>query len=144
NQSTFSGTFTLIQSASTGQIKGLLNANGLVPLTRHAIHIHSFGDTSQFDTQIGPHFNPTNTSHGCPSSTSTTAFHLGDIGSFDVDSTGSVVNKAWTLTPNNISLINLNSPGFVLGRSIAIHEKEDDCTSQPAGNSGAKIAVGVV
>ena len=32
----------------------------------------------------------------------------------------------------------------VLGRAIIIHSKPDDFTSQPAGNSGEKIACGII
>lgn len=32
----------------------------------------------------------------------------------------------------------------VLGRSVVVHAKADDFTTQPAGNSGEKIACGVI
>jgi Cu-Zn family superoxide dismutase len=33
---------------------------------------------------------------------------------------------------------------FVVGRSLVVHAKPDDLTSQPSGNSGARIGVGVI
>jgi superoxide dismutase, Cu-Zn family len=32
----------------------------------------------------------------------------------------------------------------VIGRSIIIHAKEDDLTSQPSGNAGPRISQGVI
>ena len=33
---------------------------------------------------------------------------------------------------------------FIIGRSIVVHADADDLKSQPAGNSGPRIAVGVI
>ena len=32
----------------------------------------------------------------------------------------------------------------IIGRAVIIHEKPDDFTTQPSGNSGAKIGCGVI
>jgi len=32
----------------------------------------------------------------------------------------------------------------VVGKAVVVHEKEDDLKSDPAGNSGARIACGVL
>ncbi len=32
----------------------------------------------------------------------------------------------------------------IIGRSVIIHDKPDDFTTQPSGNSGTKIACGVI
>ena len=32
----------------------------------------------------------------------------------------------------------------IIGKTIIIHDKPDDFTSQPSGNSGKKIACGVI
>jgi Cu-Zn family superoxide dismutase len=32
----------------------------------------------------------------------------------------------------------------VLGRSVVLHEKSDDLKTQPSGNSGARIACGII
>ena len=32
----------------------------------------------------------------------------------------------------------------IIGKTLIIHDKPDDFTSQPSGNSGAKIACGII
>ena len=70
--------------------------------------------------------------------------HVGDLGNIiaDVTSTSSV----------NIvdSLISLNGPFSILGRSIVIHAGEDDlgtggdAGSMATGNAGARLGCGVI
>jgi superoxide dismutase, Cu-Zn family len=40
--------------------------------------------------------------------------------------------------------MSLNGPDSIIGKSIVVHEKEDDLKSDPAGNSGARVACGVI
>jgi Cu-Zn family superoxide dismutase len=37
-----------------------------------------------------------------------------------------------------------NDKDSVIGRSVVVHAKADDLKSQPAGDSGARIACGVI
>ena len=43
-----------------------------------------------------------------------------------------------------IAGLGLSGPNGVVGRSIVVHADPDDYKSQPAGNSGARIACGVI
>ena len=40
--------------------------------------------------------------------------------------------------------MNLKGPDSIIGKSVVVHEKEDDFKTDPAGNSGARIACGVI
>jgi Cu-Zn family superoxide dismutase len=103
---------------------------------KHGIHFHEKGDCSAPDaTSAGPHWNPDNTSHGAPGP----EHHAGDLGNIEVgeDGTGSasVHLDGYTLT---------EGPKGVLGRALIVHAKEDDLTTQPTGNSGDRVACGVI
>ena len=109
---------------------------GLAPGS-HGFHIHEYGDCSAADgSSAGGHFNPEGKPHGGPDSAEA---HAGDYGNLEADASGhavlKVVSHRITLEPG---------PNGVLGRSVIVHAKADDLTSQPAGNSGPRIGCGVI
>jgi Cu-Zn family superoxide dismutase len=106
---------------------------------KHAIHFHEFGDCSAADgSSAGGHWNPTNEDHG---KWGVPPFHRGDIGNFEADNNGNAAMKMET----DLWCIGCEDPvKNILGKSIIVHAGEDDCTSQPSGNAGARIACGVV
>ncbi|PIR26737.1 MAG: superoxide dismutase [Deltaproteobacteria bacterium CG11_big_fil_rev_8_21_14_0_20_42_23] len=121
-----------------GQTGVLLSASisGLTP-GLHGFHIHENGDCSAENASTaGGHFNPEGARHGSPLDAS---HHMGDMGNLLAKENGVAeyeeVLKGITLkdVPNNI-----------LGRSLIIHAATDDFTSQPSGNSGSRIACGVI
>jgi superoxide dismutase, Cu-Zn family len=102
---------------------------------KHGFHIHEKGDCSAPDaSSAGAHFNPTHQHHGGPS---TAEHHAGDLGNLTVDATGRV-HLEWT------GKLQLNGPDSIVGKSVVVHEKEDDLKTDPAGNSGTRIACGVI
>lgn len=114
-----------------------------LPPGPHAIHFHSTGkcdgtESTPF-TSAGAHFNPLGRSHGLDNPAGP---HAGDAPNFSVGSTGaahvSFTTDRVTLTSGSTSLFDSD------GSSIVIHASADDQTSQPSGNSGARIACGVV
>ena len=109
---------------------------GLKPNAKHAFHIHEFGDVSAPDgASAGGHFNPDGHQHGGPGAAQ---HHAGDLGNAQTDGQG----KAHVdMVLHGVSVCGANA---VLGRSVVVHDKEDDLASQPAGNAGARIAVGVI
>jgi Cu-Zn family superoxide dismutase len=128
-----SGTITFTQTD-----KGVLVVADLQGLSKgkHGFHIHEFGDCSSVDgTAAGGHFNPTGKTHGAPMDMSR---HLGDMGNLEADETG----KAHLEYTD--AMIQLNGPNSILGRSVIIHKSEDDLKTQPTGNSGARVACGVI
>jgi Cu-Zn family superoxide dismutase len=114
----------------TGTITGL-------PPGKHGIHIHEKGDLSAPDLMsTGGHYNPDKHIHGGPT---TSPVHAGDFGNITADTSG---KGNIDLTVDDISVG--GDKNDVLGKAVIIHAKEDDLKSQPTGNSGARIAGGVI
>jgi superoxide dismutase, Cu-Zn family len=109
---------------------------GLTP-GKHGFHIHEFGDCSSADANsAGAHFNPTNQPHAGPDAT---ARHEGDMGNVEADASG---NAKLDYVDHQISLS--NDGNSVIGRSVIVHTKADDLKPQPTGDSGGRIACGVI
>jgi superoxide dismutase, Cu-Zn family len=109
---------------------------GLTP-GLHGFHIHEFGDCRAADGHsAGPHFNPENKKHGGPEGPD---HHLGDLGNIKADDGG---RAAIAMTTDVITLD--TGPRGVLGRSVVVHADPDDLMTDPAGNSGARLACGVI
>lgn len=124
-------TFTAIPE---GGIKVVANIDGLTP-GKHGFHVHEFGDCSAPDgSSAGGHFNPKKLPHGAPDAHER---HAGDLGNIVADEKGHVhferIDKVIALSGEN----------NIIGRSIIVHEKEDDF-SQPVGNAGGRLACGVI
>lgn len=112
------------------------NVDG-IKMGPHGFHIHEVGDCTAKDfSSAKGHFNPEQTSHG---SHHGAPRHAGDLGNLVADNQDMVRSK---VTIEGITLG--EGPQSIVGRSVIIHEKEDDLKSQPAGNAGARIACGVV
>ncbi len=102
---------------------------------KHGFHIHEKGDCSAADAaSAGGHFNPTQKHHGGPT---TAEHHAGDLGNIEADASG----KAHLDWKGKLSLSGKDS---IIGRSVVVHEKEDDLKTDPAGNSGARIGCGTI
>ncbi len=106
----------------------------------HAIHIHSVGKCEGPDFKsAGPHFNPNGKKHGTENPEGP---HAGDLPNFEAGPDGhakfSVVTAMVSLGDGPDSLF---QPG---GTSIVIHEDPDDYKTDPSGNSGVRVACGVI
>lgn len=114
----------------TGEISGLTPG-------KHGFHVHQKGDLSDPKlTSAGGHFNPGGTKHGGPGSGEK---HAGDWGNIEANEKG--VAKI-DETFKGVSL--LGEQNGIMGRSIIVHAGPDDLKSDPAGNSGDRIAGGIV
>ena len=130
-----SGTLTFDKVPAGVHIHGQIS--GLEPKSTHAMHIHEFGDASAPDgTSAGSHFNPEGHTHGGPSSA---PHHAGDLGNITADDAGKATID---MTVNDLSIAELRNP--VIGRGVVIHAKADDFQTQPTGNAGGRIGVGVI
>jgi superoxide dismutase, Cu-Zn family len=102
----------------------------------HGIHIHEYGDCSSPDgSSAGGHFNPEGMAHGAPADS---VRHVGDLG--NITATGDSV-AIFELTDKVISFYGMHS---IIGRSVVIHAGGDDLRSQPSGDSGSRMAYGVI
>jgi Cu-Zn family superoxide dismutase len=129
-----SGTVTFTEVADGVQVHAEIT--GLAP-GNHGFHVHEFGDCSAADaTSAGGHFNPTNKPHAGPDATER---HVGDMGNVEADASGKATLE---YVDHQISLT--NDQQSAIGRSVVVHAKADDLKSQPAGDSGARIACGVI
>jgi Cu-Zn family superoxide dismutase len=114
-----------------------IQIDGLVPNTRHGLHIHEVGDCRAPDaSSAGGHFNPQGSEHGGPESQ---VRHAGDLGNVQSDVNGAAKSE---IIVTGISLGTGNDS--IIGRSVIVHAGADDLTSQPSGNAGARIACGLI
>jgi superoxide dismutase, Cu-Zn family len=133
NQTTGVVTF---KPADKGKVEIEARLTGLLPNSKHAIHIHQYGDlTSKDGKSAGDHYNPMHHPHALPDKENR---HAGDFGNLESDQNG---NADFKLTVDNISLAGRLSP--IIGRAVVVHAKLDD-GSQPTGNAGDRIAIGVI
>ncbi len=128
------GTVTFTQ-ADKG-VRVVADVNGLKP-GKHGFHIHQSADLSAPDLKsAGGHFNPGGEKHGGPDAEH---HHAGDLGNLVADEKGHA-----TLDRVFEGLSIAGEKDGVIGHSVVIHAGEDDLKSDPAGNSGARIAAGVI
>jgi superoxide dismutase, Cu-Zn family len=127
------GTITFMQEENGVKITGEIM--GLTP-GEHGFHIHEFGNISDVKgISAGGHFNPSKMKHGSPMDKER---HEGDLGNITADKSGTVHLE---LTD---SMIKLNGENSIIGRSVVVHAGKDDFITQPTGNSGDRIAFGVI
>ena len=113
-----------------------------LPIGVHAIHIHSAPVCEAPDFKsAGGHFNPTSKQHGFMNRE---GHHAGDtpenitVGE-DHRGEASFVLKDISLSPG----LPASVPGTT-GVSFIVHEHADDMKTDPSGNSGNRIACGVL
>lgn len=103
----------------------------------HGFHIHEKGDCSAPDgTSAAGHFNPTGQPHGDPNGV---AHHTGDLPMLYAGADG---RSKLHVELDSLSL--QPGPQGIVGKAVIIHEKFDDFRTQPTGNSGARVACGVI
>ena len=131
------GTARFTQAGNVVRI--LVEAKGLPP-GPHGAHVHAVGkcDPPDFNS-AGPHFNPTNKQHGALNPQGS---HAGDLPNLTVgpDGTGRMET-----TTEQLSLG--SGPSSVWdadGSALVVHANADDFKTDPTGNSGSRVACGVL
>ena len=112
------------------------SVTGLAP-GPHGFHVHENGDCSSADgMSAGGHFNPFGKPHGNPADAD---HHAGDMPMLVADATGAATLTA-ELDPMTVG----GGPSDIIGRAVIVHKDSDDFKTQPTGNSGARVACGVI
>jgi Cu-Zn family superoxide dismutase len=130
------GTVTLTESYAGLIIAGNISGLGL---GAHAIHLHEVGKCVAPFTSAGAHFNPGGKHHGF---SSPQGWHLGDLPNIDTPAAGKL--KFDLLAPGVTLLRGSNALVDADGASIVIHAASDNYHFDPEGDSGSRIACGVI
>jgi Cu-Zn family superoxide dismutase len=129
------GTVTLTDTYAGLLIRGTVSELGL---GAHAIHLHAVGRCDAPFTTAGAHFNPENRLHGFKNPKGA---HLGDLPNIDTPASGRLTFEF--LLPD-VTLRGKHALLDADGASIIIHAARDDYMTDPAGDSGARAACGVI
>ena len=133
--STATGTVRFVQSGSKVMVSG--EVRGLKPNAEHGFHVHEKGDCSSGDgMSAGGHFNPTGTAHG---NHDMGEHHSGDLPQLKANAEGVA---AFSFESTTIAV----GAGVtdVIGKALIVHRDPDDFKTQPTGNSGPRLACGVI
>jgi len=119
----------------SGGVKIVADLKGLTK-GKHGFHIHVLGDCTAPDfSSAGDHFNPKSMSHGSPMDAMR---HEGDMGNIEADESGNAHLEYVDKT------MSFKDDASIIGRSVVVHQNEDDLKTQPSGNAGPRIACGVI
>jgi Cu-Zn family superoxide dismutase len=127
---------TVVFKQKEDHVRIVIDIKGLNKNHKHGFHIHESGDLREGCKSCCAHYNPYNTQHA-----GLEGGHAGDLGNIKTNENGEC----------NISI---KTDKFIvdeiLGRSIIIHQDEDDLglgtfeDSKTTGHSGSRIACSVI
>lgn len=129
---------TAIITAAGDKVTIAIAVAGL-PNGIHGMHLHAVGkcEAPAF-TSAGPHLNPHSAQHGTANPAGS---HLGDLPNVTTNSLGAgAVSAALPGTRAELEAALFDTDGT----AIVVHAAADDYRTDPSGNSGARIACGVL
>lgn len=129
---------TALLTAASDKLTLTVAVAGL-PAGQRSIHLHMIGrcDAPDF-ASAGGHLNPMARKHGAMNPAGS---HLGDLPNLMIDSQGKGALSVELGAPREAALAALFDSD---GAAIVIHAAADDYKTDPTGNSGARIACGVL
>jgi Cu-Zn family superoxide dismutase len=131
------GTVALTQTKAGVRLR--VTVQDLTP-GEHGFHIHAVGKCEPPFTSAGPHFNPNEKKHGLRSRV---GHHAGDMNNLKIPKNGKLTT---TITNKDVTL-EKGKPNSLFhdgGTAIVIHAGPDDQLTDPSGNSGDRVACGVI
>lgn len=127
------GTASFVDTGSG--LEARISAEGL-PAGTHGVHLHMVGRCDPPDFQsAGAHWNPAMKQHGRDNPQGA---HAGDLPNLIVGADGRGMIR-FTVPQASLSTL-LDADGA----AVVIHAKADDYRTDPSGNSGGRIACGVI
>jgi superoxide dismutase, Cu-Zn family len=128
---------TAVVFRRSGEVTASVTINGL-PGAIHGLHLHAIGKCEAPFTSAGPHLNPGGHQHG---KDNPLGAHLGDLPNIIIDKAGlgsvtATLGIDWAAISAALSDDD--------GTAIVLHAAADDYRTDPTGNSGARIACGVL
>ena len=127
------------QVLAQGEATSIAVALTGLPAGVHGIHLHTVGKCSPADfSGAGGHLNPLGRAHG---SANPSGSHAGDLPNITVQPGGSgslVAQLSGTRAQIQAWLFDSD------GTAIVVHAAPDDYLTDPSGNSGTRIACGVL
>lgn len=143
------------QKTPSSKVKVNINLKGFQDNDPHAIHIHEFGDISNGCHSAGPHYNPTNETHGTRYIKGMPR-HAGDL-------INNIYPKRHVVKfKYDDEMLTLYGSESIIGRTVVIHQGEDDCglgglnqfgeiinltehtESLKTGNAGGRMACSII
>jgi Cu-Zn family superoxide dismutase len=131
-ESKVKGTVTFTKTPGGIHVHGEIS--GLTP-GEHGFHVHEFGVWNEDGMATGGHFNPTGAPHAGHDSPRR---HVGDMGNIKADDSGVA-----TVDLDDTEMT-FDGPTSILGRGLVVHAKADDLKTQPSGDAGGRLAVGII
>ena len=118
------------------KVRVTIFVQGLQPGQEHGLHVHEVGDCGNGAENAKGHFNPHGKPHGSPTSSER---HAGDLPALSANKQGRAKVQA------DVDLFTLGAgANSIVGRALVVHAKRDDYATQPSGDSGARIACGII
>lgn len=143
NSATISAHIVFTETADGLHVYG--NLTGMPP-GKYGFHVHELGDITTCYTSEG-HFNPENLNHG---GRNVTVRHVGDLGNVQFEASDVPGYNGIATVSFTDHLISLRGANSILGRTLVLHEEEDDLglgdneASLITGNAGPRVACGVI
>ncbi len=130
--------FARFTEDATERVHVNVHVKGISP-GLHGIHIHAIGACSPDFSAAGGHHNPFNAQHGLENPNGP---HAGDLPNLTVNEAGvghlNTTTDRVTLSAGPATLFDAD------GSALVIHANPDDQVTHPTGNSGDRIACGVI